>query len=259
MGVDRSERPMVFFASWGVRDMDPAVAATAFRHHTARAPGEPSTKLAMLGELASKLLVTAELMARFPDYSAAVIETLTSALLSKQRLQQLGMRDFIVPCISTNMPILKYPKRHGIISDTVLSALGAVYQAKGAAVTRSVLLRSVLHDIDTHDPRTTVLMFRPLHVLASIAGSPNSNPLIARVTAKTEGQVTVGIFQGDKLLGEGTGTTAAQARDKCAQTILREKYAGELERFPVDSAAVPPSVEMNAICFERADHGDGTQ
>jgi ribonuclease-3 len=177
-------------------------------------------RLEFLGDAVIDLVVSTELMQRFPDAREGELSRLRSSLVSEPGLSSLARRFDLGPALRLGRgeEITGGRERSSLLCDAVEALFGAVYLSLGYERVRALLGEWLVWPEETgagHDPKT-VLQER-------IQADRHVTPRY-RVTAE-EGPdhdklFSVEILCGDEVIGAGQGRTKKDAERQAASAVL---------------------------------------
>lgn len=181
-------------------------------------------RLEYLGDAVLELAVTEELYARFPKDDEGRLTGLRAALVNYQMMAQvarsIGLEEHIL--LSKGEARDEGKAREVILANASEALIGAMYLDQGYPAVKRFILAFVVSHLDEvvsrgldRDPKSLlqehvqeIYRITPMYRVLSEEGPDHQK------------QFVVGVYVGDKLMGEGTGTSKQEAEVAAAERAL---------------------------------------
>jgi ribonuclease-3 len=182
-------------------------------------------RLEYLGDAVLELAVSEELFRRFPQYPEGQLTVVRAALVNYQMLARiatdLSLGEFLLLSRGERRDTGK--AREVILANTIEALIGAVYLDQGFEQARQFIQRFVLTHVDDivrtksyKDPKSELQEFtqEELKVTPTYRVLEESGPAHERT-------FRVGVYLGDRLAGEGIGSSKQEGELRAAEHALR--------------------------------------
>lgn len=200
-------------------------------------PREHNSRLSFLGKALIQYFVTEHLIATYPNMEAESLADLCKFLLNDEALIKCADHIGITELIRSKKR-LDDPKMQKIIVRAVFATVSCIHLDRGPAAARQFVtefITSKMAGVDLHEviklqhPR---LMLR--NILAS-QGLPKAESRLLKETGRATHFPTfvVGVYSGDRLLGEGCGTSLKRAEREAITAALHEHFTTQLAAMAV--------------------------
>lgn len=188
-------------------------------------------RLEFLGDAVLELIATDYLFNHYPKRPEGELTALRSAIVKGKNLAQvakrLGLGEFLL--LSTGEERSGGRKKEYILANTVEAIIGAVYLDQGYEVTRVVVERELLQDVDgiimrkEHlDSKTSLQEYTQEH----FGVTPNYK-LISESGPDHNKKFIMGATLSDRVIAEGQGPSKQAAEKKAAQAALNLLLSSE--------------------------------
>lgn len=233
----------------------------------AASSGRPDTdhmdnsRLSALGASALQLYLVEHLYCTFPRLRGGDVLSLCAALSNPTALTALAERLGVVELIRT--PHCLYnPTQVRVIGRALAAVVGAVYVDHSPAAARELVHQLVLAELAEKDAKELVCFQHPKLVLTELLKNENSPPPVTRLVRES-GRLThfptfvVGVYSGDKCLGEGAGTSIKRAESEALTAALREHFLEEISTgpFPSNIEGYRDEKDIHLFCVSKEDGG----
>lgn len=181
-------------------------------------------RLEFLGDAVLELIVTEFLYAKYPDFQEGHLTSLRAALVNYQMLgkvaREIALEKFIYLSRGEARDFGK--AREVILANAVEALLGAIYLDQGYEVTRTFVTNSILPHLDEviekqlyKDPKSTLqeIVQEQRKMTPTYKVLNEEGPDHAKV-------FHVGVFAGDEMLADATGTSKQEAETNAATHAL---------------------------------------
>lgn len=222
-----------------------------------------NSRLSALGASALQLYLVEHLYCTFPRLQGGDILSLCAALSNPTTLAVLGERLGVVDLIRTTH-CLYNPTQVRVIGRAVAAVVGAVYVDHGSAAARELVRHLVVAELVEKDAKELICFQHPKLVLTEVLKQRNSPPPVTRIVRES-GRLThfptfvVGVYSGDKCLGEGAGTSIKRAESEALGAALREYFLEEIRSGPFPSDMKDYQDEKNIKLFSASKEASGEQ
>ena len=201
---------------------------------------EQNSRLAFLGKALSQYFVTEHIMNVYPNMQGNALSDVSSFLLNDNALAKcadyVGITDLIRAQVR-----LSDPRKQKITVRAVLAVVACLHLDLGPPAARKFVhefIISKMAGVDLHD---VIKIQHPRFMLRAILSSQNLPPpesMILRETGRATHFPTfvVGVYSGERLLGEGCGTSLKRAEREACMAALHEHFCKQLAStsFPQD-------------------------
>lgn len=218
-----------FEARAGVTFRDRELLKTAFTHRSyvneSRAAGAHNERLEFLGDAVLEIVVTDHLFRAYPDAPEGSLTVYRSALVNAATLstvaQTLGMNECLL--LSKGESKDTGRARLSILANTIEAVIGALYLDQGYEAAATFIRRHLIPYIGDivktgswKDPKSAYqeiaqarFGLTPRYELMSAEGPDHNKHFV------------VGVFIGEKKVGEGDGKSKQEAEVKAAERALK--------------------------------------
>lgn len=182
-------------------------------------------RLEYLGDAVLELAVSEELFRRFPDYPEGQLTVLRAALVNYQMLARIAtgiaLSDYLLLSRGESRDTGK--AREVILANAIEALIGALYLDQGFEGARRFVERYVLSHLEEivetksyRDPKSEFQEYtqEELKVTPTYRVLEESGPAHQRT-------FRVGVYLGEKLAGEGTGSSKQEGELRAAEQALR--------------------------------------
>ena len=199
-------------------------------------PLEHNSRLSFLGKTLVQYFVTEHLLRVYPKMEADGLGDIAMFLLNDPALvkcaDHLGITDLIC-----SQKRLDDPSKQKIIVRALLATVSCLHLDQGPSAARKFVtefITSKMAGVDLHEviklqhPR---LMLR--NILSSL-GMPRGESRLLKETGRATHFPTfvVGVYSGERLLGEGCGTSLKRAEREAIVAALHKHFATQLSAIP---------------------------
>ncbi|MDO8469848.1 MAG: ribonuclease III [bacterium] len=208
-----------------VERLEEALTHRSYLNENPSWPLPNNERLEYLGDAVLELAVTEELYRRFPDDQEGRLTSLRAALVNYQMLatiaRELSLDRYLY--LSRGEARDTGKAREVILANAIEAVIGAVYLDQGYEAAKRLVETRVLTRID--EVVTKGLERDPKSMLQEHIQEERKLTPTYRVL-KEEGpdhqrQFVVGVYFGDELIAEGSGTSKQEAEVRAAQAALR--------------------------------------
>lgn len=213
----------------GFQFRDPALLKEALTHRSYlnENPSWPvghNERLEFLGDAVLELAVTEELYARFPDDDEGRLTALRAALVNYQMMAQVaravGLENHLL--LSRGEAKDEGKAREVILANASEALIGAMYLDQGYAPVKRFVLAQIIPRLE--DVVARGLERDPKSALQERVQELHRITPVYRVLSETgpdhQKEFSVGVYIGEELMGEGTGTSKQEAEISAAQSAL---------------------------------------
>lgn len=207
---------------------DAALFTLALTHRSALAQAsvtESNERMEYLGDAVVELVVTDHLYHHYPDKQEGEMTTIRSALVSRVALAQMA-RDMGLP------PLIRMSRGeesgHGrektaILSNICEAVLGAIYLDGGIEPARDIITRYLLSRLPSVLAELDVLDMKSLfqEKAQGIAGVTPRYKMLDADGPEHDRQFTMAAMLGDRVVGQGTGSSKKRAEVAAAEDAVR--------------------------------------
>ena len=199
-------------------------------------------RLALLGRSTMMHYVNEYLCFSYPVMDGFMLADLAKSITNPTALTQLASHFGITDLIRVKPNI---PLHANVITQSFCGVLGAIYYDQGPKLARKFVHEVVIPQLSGQDFEQVVKLQHPRLMLNAILKKQNQPKPMARLVNES-GRAThfpsfvVGVFSGEKCLGQGTGTSLRRAEEEAMLTALRTHFQKELS-----AAALPYHKEFS--------------
>lgn len=191
---------------------------------------EHNERLEFLGDAVLELIVTDYLFSNF-DQPEGILTAWRSALVRTESIGAAGARLGYEPLVR-----MSRGEKHGstrarqqIVADAFEAILGSIYLEKGyeaakALVNRQILpqLQQILDSGSWRDPKSHIQ-----EVMQRVDGATPSYRVLAEEGPDHDKLFTIGLFNGDILISQGSGSSKQAGQEAAARAALKIYTAKE--------------------------------
>ncbi|KAJ3151581.1 hypothetical protein HDU89_002024 [Geranomyces variabilis] len=224
----------------GIQLNDQTLLSEALTHPSfGKAILSKNTRLGLLGGKVLSLYAAEHVHSAYPDLPADAVPSVVDELTGQKALQSAGQKLGIAKVMRWK-PQQNLPAADGKVVGSILQALiGALYQDQGAAVTKQFITSHFLSR--TVDESIHAKLANPLAALdavTAVAGRPRPEARVLKETGANGPSplYLVALFNGQEKLGDGYGSSKAQAEARAAKRVLRNHYRKELAALEIPQA-----------------------
>lgn len=221
----------------GVRFQNRAYLECALTHHSVCAPetpGDSYDRLEFLGDALIGARVVERIFTDYPDANEGEMTALKSEVVSRRVLARIGQRlglDGYVRVDIASLRTFNQRSRESLAADALEAVVAAIHLDQGRDAAEAFITRVILPVIP--EVRATLGENNPKgalqqHVLRQMGVLPRYETL-AEGGRSNDRSYTVGVFAGDRLLAQGTGSSIKEAGREAARAALRGELAEEME------------------------------
>lgn len=188
---------------------------------------ESNERVEYLGDAVLELIATEYLFKTFPAYQEGQLTDVRSALVRGRNLAdvalRLGLQDIVL--LSRGETQAGGNQNPYILANTFEALLGVIYLDLGFEVARQFVTDHVLSTLSSifegelHiDPKSNLQEI----IQAAHFVTPHYD-LLGETGADHDKIYTIGVYLGEKLIGQGTGTSKKKAQSSAAENALERK------------------------------------
>ena len=201
------------------------------------------TRLAVLGRSTLAFYVHEYLYFTFPKLEGSMLLDLSGHLIKNDALFQLAEHLGVMDLIKTKR-VLEDPSNVSFVADVLCAVVGAVYENQGPKAARAFVLSFVVSQLSGKDIHQLIKLEHPrfmLHTILKTQGlaRPESRLLKESGRATHFPTFQVGVYSGERLLGEGHGTSIKRAEREAMMAALVTQFKGQLSEAPLPSDSDP--------------------
>lgn len=189
---------------------------------------ESNERVEYLGDAVLELITTEYLFKAYPDYQEGKLTDIRSALVRGRNLAdialKLGLQDIIL--LSRGETQAWGNQNPYILANTFEALLGAIYLDLGIEAARKFVNDHVISTLsrifewELHiDPKSNLQEI----IQATHFVTPHYN-LLSETGADHDKIYTIWAYLGDRLIGQGTGTSKKKAQSAAAENALERKH-----------------------------------
>ena len=222
-------------------------------------PVEHNSRLSFLGKTLIQYFVAEHLLSVYPKMEANGLGDIAKFLLNDPALvkcaDHLGITDLI-----RAQTRLDDPKKQIVIVRGLLATVSCIHLDKGPAAARKFVAEFVTSKMAGVDLHEVIKLQHPRYVLRSILASLGMPNAVSRLLKET-GRAThfptfvVGVYSGERLLGEGCGTSLKRAEREAIVAALHEHFATQLAAIAVPLGGYEREGDIE---FFQPNNGDST-
>ena len=203
-------------------------------------PKEHNSRLSFLGKTLIQYFVTEHLLAAYPTMDADALADLCKFLLNDEALIKCADHVGITELIQSRKR-LGDPTMQKITARAVLATVSCIHLDQGPAAARKFVTEFITSKMAGVDLHEVIKLQHPRLMLKSILSSQGLPKAESRLLKET-GRAThfptfvVGVYSGEKLLGEGCGTSLKRAEREAIVAVLHKYFATQLatETVPLE-------------------------
>ena len=200
-------------------------------------PQEHNSRLSFLGHTLVQYFVTEHLLRAYPNMEANGLGDIAKFLLNDPAVAKcadhLGITDLI-----QSQKRLDDPNKQKVIVRALLATVSCLHLDKGPAAARKFvaeIITSKMAGVDLHE---VIKLQHPRYVLRSILvslGLPRAESRLLKETGRATHFPTfvVGVYSGERQLGEGCGTSLKRAEREAIVAALHRHFATQLAAIPM--------------------------
>lgn len=189
-------------------------------------------------------VVTELLYVRFPSLPAEAVRTVKKEITNDLSLATIGRRVGVNAVLLSSADFSKNQINSQasvkVIASATRSVVGAIHLQAGSQAARTFIRDLALGVLEKTDIHEFVLLAHPKQTLKHFLTSKKQPAPTCKIL-KESGRNThfptfvVGVFSGEKLLGEGAGWSIKNAEKEAVKTALMTHYGKELRNAPLPS------------------------
>ncbi|KAI9319459.1 ribonuclease III domain-containing protein [Dichotomocladium elegans] len=223
-----------FGARLGLQALNPVLLEEAITHASAQ-----QNKLTFLGKRVAGLYVSEYFHSKYPNMHLKGFNNILQSYIGLKSVSRIGTEVGL-------QDVMRWDRQSddtnqmSAMADCFYAILGAVYQEQGPQAAKKFVHAYVLsRDLDV---RPLIKLPEPKRHLSSLLRITGQEPAISRLLSET-GRLSsspvfvVGVFSGEKKLGEGFGSSLKMAEYRACQDALAAHYGLETKDFTVPSDA----------------------
>ena len=200
-------------------------------------PAEHNSRLSFLGRNLLQYFVAERLLEVYPDMQADALLDLCKFLFNDEALVKCADYVGITELIQSDKK-LGDPKMHLIIVRALYATVSCLHIDQGPAAARKFVtefITSKLAGVDLHE---VIKLQHPRFMLKNILASqglPRAESRLLKETGRATHFPTfvVGVYSGERLLGEGCGTSLKRAEGEAILDALHKHFATQLSSIAV--------------------------
>ena len=231
--------------------------------------GDPDTehmdnsRLSALGSSALQLYLVEHIYCTFPQLRGQDVLSLCEALTNPIALTSLAERLGVVDLLRTAHRLYS-PTQVRVIGQSMAAVVGAVYADRGPKAARELVRQLVVAELVEKDIKELICLQHPKLVLKELLKHKGFPPPVTRLVRES-GRLThfptfvVGVYSGDKCLGEGAGTSIKRAESEALTAALRDHLLEEMHSGPLPSDIEQYKDEEDIKLFWSGKDVDGVQ
>ncbi len=201
------------------------------------------SRLSILGRATLKFYVHEYLFFTFPKLEGSMLLDLSNYLTNDTALCQLTDYLGITDLIKTER-IFNNGSNTKFISTILCSVVGAVYENQGPEAARSFVHNFVVSQLSGKDIQELIKLEHPRFMLQSILkgqGLPRAESRLIKESGRATHFPTfqVAVFSGERLLGDGHGSSIKRAEREALITALASQFKTQVANAPLPSDSDP--------------------
>lgn len=184
-------------------------------------------RLEYLGDAVLELIVTEYLYKNYPDLAEGEMTSLRAALVNSQMLLQisgrLGFNDYLYLSKGEEKEINR--GRQYILADTFESFIGSLYLDQGYQPAEKFILKNLIPELKNVIEKKLWRDAKSLFQEAAqerVGITPTYEVLEAHGPDHSK-TFTVGVYLGEELVAEGSGSSKSEAQQQAAENALKVK------------------------------------
>lgn len=200
---------------------------------------EDNGRLSVLGRSLLQHYVQDYLYFNYPNLEGAMLKDVANYLNSEAVLLELSGHLGVTQLIQTRR-LLGDPSNSQVITNAFAAVLGVLYEKQGAKIARSFVHDFVVAQLASKDLRDLVKLQHPRFMLYAVLKSKGWPRPLSRLISES-GRAThfpsfvVGVYSGERQLGEGCGTSIKRAEKEAMLAALQTHFQTELSNCPLPS------------------------
>lgn len=215
-------------------------------------------RLSVLGRSTMIHYVNEYLFFSYPMMDGTMLADLVNSISNQAALVKLSNHLGITDLIRTKVD-LSLALNANIVSQSFCGVLGAIYQDRGPQSTKKLVHETIITQLSGQDLQEVVKLQHPRFMLNAILSKQKQPKPVSRLINES-GRAThfpsfvVGVFSGEKCLGEGVGTSLRRAEQEAMLTALRTHFQKELSStaFPSDHEEFTTEQELREEIIKEA-------
>ena len=202
-------------------------------------PMEHNSRLSFLGRTLIQYFVTEHLLSVYPHMQAETLADVSNFLLNDDSLVRCADHIGVTDLIRTRKR-LDDPREQKIIVRALFAIISCIHLDRGPAASRRFVTEFVASKMAGVDLHEVIKLQHPRYVLRSVLASqglPRAESRLLKETGRATHFPTfvVGVYSGEKLLGEGCGTSLKRAEREAVVAALHTHFTTQLA-----SLSLPP-------------------
>ena len=200
---------------------------------------EEHGRLAVLGRSVLWHYVNEYLYFSYPKLEGSMLKDVGSFVMSDAALTELAGHLGVSQLIQTRK-LLSEPSNSYVVTNAFYAVVGVLYEHQGGWSARSFVHDFVISQLATKDLSDIIKLQHPRFMLYAILKSKGQAKPVSRLIGES-GRTThfpsfvVGVYSGEKLLGEGCGTSIKRAEREAMMAALQTHFQTELSSCPLPS------------------------
>lgn len=195
-------------------------------------PDEQNSRLAFLGKVVTQYFVTEHLLATYPNVQGDGLSDMSAFLLNDNALVKCADYVGITELIRAQKR-LDDPKKKKITVRALLATVACLQLDQGPAAARKFVHEFIISKMAGVDLHEILKIQHPKFMLQGILASqglPAPQSMLLRESGRATHFPTfvVGVYSGERLLGEGCGTSLKRAEREACLAALHEHFSKQL-------------------------------
>ena len=208
------------------------------------------TRLSVLGRSTLTFYVNEYLYFSFPKLEGTMLTDLSGFLTKDEMLCSLASHLGVTDLIRTRR-VLDDPSNTRFVADVLCAVVGTVYETRGPLAARKLVYDFVIPQLSGKNIHELIKLEHPrfmLYTILKTQGLPKPESRLIKESGRATHFPTfvVGVFVGDKLLGEGCGTSLKRAEREAMATALVKEFQSQLASSPLPSDDDPGFIHENS-------------
>ena len=201
--------------------------------------GQEPSRLSVLGRSVLRHYVHEYLYFNYPKLEGSMLKDVGSFVSSESLLTELAGHLGVSQLIQTRKP-LSDPSNSYMVSNACCAVVGVLYERQGGRSARSFVHDFVLSQLASKDLSEVIKLQHPRFMLHAILKGKGQPKPVSRLIGES-GRAThfpsfvVGVFSGDRQLGEGCGTSIKRAEREAMIAALQMHFQTEFSNSPLPS------------------------
>lgn len=197
------------------------------------------SRLSLLGKSTMFHYVNEYLYFSYPMMNGSMLLDLSNSITNSDALIELSNYLGITDLIKTKVN-LSIPLNMDVIVQSFCGVIGAIYQDRGSISAKKLVHDFILPSLAGKDLEEVIKLEHPRLMLCSILSSQKRPKPVSRLLSES-GRAThfpsfvVGVYSGETMLGQGTGTSLRRAEKEAMLTALRSHFQKELSEVALPS------------------------